>query len=71
MKPTVAADRKRGRPLGAVVAGADLRISRHAGDVFSDPDKTIQAKGFIKKPVDLDLLLGLVREHCGPGVMQP
>jgi len=38
---------------------------------FSDPDKTIQAKGFIKKPVDLDILLGLVREHCGPGVIQP
>jgi len=40
MKPAVAADRKRAPPLGAVVAGADLRTSRHAGDVFSDPDKT-------------------------------
>src|SRR5438067_8223663 len=40
MKPAVAADRKRVRPLGAVVVGADLGTSRHAGDVFSDPDKT-------------------------------
>src|SRR5258705_13711027 len=40
MKPAVAADRKRVRPLGAVVAGADLGTFRHAGDVFSDPDKT-------------------------------
>jgi hypothetical protein len=38
MKPAAAADRKRARPLGAVVAGADLRTSRHALDVFSDPD---------------------------------
>jgi CheY-like chemotaxis protein len=38
---------------------------------FSDPEEKIQAKGFIKKPVDLDLLLGLVREHCGLGVIQP
>jgi CheY-like chemotaxis protein len=38
---------------------------------FSDPEKKIRAQGFIKKPVDLDLLLGLVREHCGPGGIRP
>jgi CheY-like chemotaxis protein len=37
---------------------------------FSDPEKKIRVKGFIKKPVDLDLLLSLVREHCGPGAIQ-
>jgi CheY-like chemotaxis protein len=34
---------------------------------FSDPEKKIRARGFINKPVDLDLLLGLVKEYCGPG----
>jgi CheY-like chemotaxis protein len=38
---------------------------------FSDPGKKIRARGFIKKPVDLDLLLGLVREHCRPEGIQP
>ena len=38
---------------------------------FSDPEKKIRIKGFIKKPVDLDLLLSLVREHCGPGAIPP
>jgi CheY-like chemotaxis protein len=38
---------------------------------FSDPEKKIRAQGFIKKPVDLDFLLGLVREHCGPEGIQP
>jgi CheY-like chemotaxis protein len=38
---------------------------------FSDPEKEIRVEGFIKKPVDLDLLLALVRERCGPGVIQP
>ena len=38
---------------------------------FSDPEKKIRIKGFIKKPVDLDLLLSLVREHCGPGAISP
>lgn len=37
---------------------------------FSDPEKEIRVEGFIKKPVDLDLLLALVREHCGPGIIQ-
>jgi hypothetical protein len=39
MKRAAAADRKKVRPPGAVVVGADLRTSRHAGDVFSDPEK--------------------------------
>ena len=34
---------------------------------FSDPEKRIRASGFIKKPVDLDVLFALVRKHCGPG----
>jgi CheY-like chemotaxis protein len=38
---------------------------------FSDPQKKIRAKGFIKKPVDLDLLLDLVKEHCRPGANLP
>jgi CheY-like chemotaxis protein len=38
---------------------------------FSDPEKEIRVEGFIKKPVDLDLLLALVREHCRPGVIPP
>ena len=34
---------------------------------FSDPKKHIRANDVIKKPVDLDVLLDLVRKHCGPG----
>ena len=34
---------------------------------FSDPMRMIRAKGSIKKPVDLDLLVALVKQCCGPG----
>jgi CheY-like chemotaxis protein len=34
---------------------------------FSDPQKQIRAKGSIKKPVDLDVLIAVVRQYCGPG----
>jgi CheY-like chemotaxis protein len=37
---------------------------------FSDPMRTIRVKGSIKKPVDLDLLVALVRQCCGPGDIQ-
>jgi len=37
---------------------------------FSDPEKKIRAKAFVNKPVDLDVLLDLVREHCRPGTTQ-
>jgi CheY-like chemotaxis protein len=33
---------------------------------FSDPQKRIQADGFLNKPVDLDILFALVRQHCCP-----
>jgi len=29
--------------------------------------RMIRAKGSIKKPVDLDLLVALVKQCCGPG----
>ena len=34
---------------------------------FSDPEKRIRANGFIKKPVDLEVLFAVVKKHCGPG----
>jgi CheY-like chemotaxis protein len=34
---------------------------------FSDPEKRIRANGSVKKPLDLDVLFALVREHCCPG----
>ena len=51
--------------------GAYVDIPILAVSAFSDLETTIPAKGFIKKPVDLDLLLSLVKEHCGPGAIQP
>jgi len=53
------------------VDGAYVDIPILAVSAFSDLEKTIQTKGFIKKPVDLDLLLSLVKQHCGPGGIQP
>ena len=38
---------------------------------FSDPEKRIRAKGFIKKPIDLDILFAFVRKYCGPGDIHP
>ena len=34
---------------------------------FSDPERRIRVKGSIKKPVDFDVLLALVKKHCGSG----
>ena len=51
--------------------GAYAHIPIVTVSAFSDPDKRIRSKGFIKKPIDLDILFAFVRKYCGPGDIHP
>ena len=38
---------------------------------FAERASGIRARAILKKPVDLDFLLRMVREYCGPAVVAP